>query len=314
MHPSTAEMPTSTPENAVQVKKSTNENRTLPVESHAKILAKQEQERKDLQRRIERIKSSIPRKDRVGRARAAEDAAEEEERLLEAQSAERLEHGIPHSALTIVAGSERTVSEGATNTASNAPPKTESKAARRRRKKAEQDAQAQRRVDEEKANMGPSPRFLEIAAIDTQLKPKNLRIHSVPADGHCLYSAVAHQMATRNIQSTLSASVEGLRAATADYLLANKDAYLPFIETIDGDEELFRKYCEELRNEAVWGGQVELKALAELLGTEIEVYAAGMPIVKMGTASGSAPVLHVSFHRQYFGLGEHYNSVVSIDR
>lgn len=308
-------MPSSTPKSTVHVAvgKNVNENSTPSADSHAKILVKQEQERKDLQKRIERIKSSIPRKDRIGRARAAEDAAEEEKRLLEAQSAERLEYGIPDSAPAVLAESEKVASTKATNIASEAPSKTESKAARRRRKKAEQEAQAQRRVDEEKANMGPSPKFLEIATIDAQLKPKNLRIHSVPADGHCLYSAVAHQMATRNIQSTLSASVEGLRAATADYLLANKDAYLPFIETIDGDEELFREYCEELRNEAVWGGQVELKAMAELLGTEIEVYAAGMPIVKMGNASDSAAVLRVSFHRQYFGLGEHYNSVVSVD-
>lgn len=286
------------------------ENISVSVQSKAEILARQKQQRKDLRKRIERIKASIPKKDRIGRARAAEAAAEDEKRLLDAHAAERSEYGIPDNVIDIAADVEKAASKSLVSNASEVLPKTESKAARRRRKKAEEEVKAQLRIDEEKAKMGPSPKFLEMAAIDAQLKPKNLRIHSVPADGHCLYSAVAHQISTRNIQSTLPANVEGLRGATADYLLAHKDAYLPFIETINGDEELFNKYCEELRNEAVWGGQVELKAMAELLRTEIEVYAADMPVVTMGTSSDLVPILRVSFHRQYFGLGEHYNSVV----
>lgn len=281
----------------------------LPKSSHAVILARQESERLDLRRRIEKIKSSIPKKDRIGRQRAKEDAAEEERRLLEAQAAERLECGIPGSALEACQGERVELVAGGEDVAVAAP-KGESKAARRRRKKAEQEAEARRRIEEEKAAMGPSSKFVEKAAIDAQLKPKGLRIHAIAADGHCLYSAIAHQMTTTNLETTVPPTVEGLRAATADYLLANISTYMPFVETVNCEEDLFRKYCEELRNEVVWGGQVELRAMAELLGTEIEVYAADMPIVRMGPTSDSAPALRVSFHRQYFGLGEHYNSVV----
>lgn len=284
----------------------------LPKVSHAQIVARQEQERKDLRKKLDRIRSSIPKKDRAGRARAAEDAAEEEKQLLEAQAVERLENGISEDAAADVAtpacnsGSAPNVTGGLQSGGG----RTESKAARRRRKKAEQEAESQRRVDAEKASMGPSPKFLETAAIEAQLKPQNMRIQPVAADGHCLYSAVAHQMEINELPSPVPASVEGLRNVTADFLMSHKDDYMPFLETVDGDDERFKMYCDELRNEAVWGGQVELRAMAECLGTEIEVYAADIPVVKMGQTADSTPVLRVSFHRHYLGLGEHYNSIV----
>eukprot|EP00177_Eucheuma_denticulatum_P005477 GFKZ01009953.1.p1 GENE.GFKZ01009953.1~~GFKZ01009953.1.p1 ORF type:complete len:308 (-),score=60.05 GFKZ01009953.1:991-1914(-) len=281
----------------------------LRTSSHAVILARQESERLALRRRIEKIKSSIPKKDRIRRQRAKEDAAEEERRLLDAQAAERLECGVPESALEARERNEVELGAAAGEVLV-AGQRGESKAARRRRRKAEQEAEAQRRVEEEKAAMGPSPKFVEKAAIDAQLNLKDLRIHAIAADGHCLYSAIAHQMTTTNLETTVPPTVDGLRAATADYLLANMSTFMPFVETVNCDEDLFRKYCEELRNEVVWGGQVELRAMAELLGTEIEVYAADMPIVRMGPTSASTPALRVSFHRQYLGLGEHYNSVV----
>jgi OTU domain-containing protein 6 len=54
------------------------------------------------------------------------------------------------------------------------------------------------------------------------------------------------------------------------------------------------------------------QALSELLRTGIVVHAADFPVVEMGTAASSAvaPPLRVSFHRHYYTLGAHYNSVV----
>lgn len=284
----------------------------LPRVPKSQILARQEQERKDFRKKIDRIRSSIPKKDRGGRARAAEDAAEEERRLLEAQARERLEVGIEEDVSVPGTGQVHYQEDsGGNDETLNTPVRrTESKAARRRRKKAEQEAESQRRIEAEKANMGPSPKYLETAAIEAQLKSKDMRIKPVSADGHCLYSAIAHQMEITDLSSSVSASVQDLRNVTADYLMSHKDDYMPFLETVNGDETLFKKYCDDLRNEAVWGGQVEVRAMAEILGTEIEVYAANMPVIKMGRPCESKPVLRVSFHRHYLGLGEHYNSIV----
>lgn len=286
----------------------------LPKLPAVMLLQRQAEERDELQKRLNKIKSSIPRKDRAGRSRAEEQAAEDEGRLLAQQAAEREENNVQLEDVTTFLSKSNTSGdlESANNNILRVnEPRKESKAARRRRKKAEQEAESQLRVETEKANMGPSPKFTESEEIDKQLRPMNLRIHPILADGHCLYSAVAHQMLSTQLQSEISATVEGLREATADYLISHKKEFMPFIETVNGDEGLFQKYCEELRSTAVWGGQVEVKIMAELLGTCIEIYAANMPVVRMGDMKGAGPVLRLSFHREYFGLGEHYNSIIS---
>ena len=65
------------------------------------------------------------------------------------------------------------------------------------------------------------------------------------------------------------------------------------------------------------GGQVEINALCSVLQRRIWIYGAdaSMPILKMGedcaqnTGVIDVPI-RVSFHRHYYTLGEHYNSVV----
>ncbi|KAK1862299.1 hypothetical protein I4F81_004873 [Pyropia yezoensis] len=64
--------------------------------------------------------------------------------------------------------------------------------------------------------------------------------------------------------------------------------------------------------EKVWGGQLELLAFARAMGVRVEVYAVGMPVVAMGDASAER-VARVSYHRKYYGLGEHYNQVIPVE-
>lgn len=283
----------------------------LPKESACKILARHAEERAELKKKSERIRSFIPKKDRASRARAAEEAAEEEKLLLQRQTAECDDNGITEEAIAKETSNLTLSSESQQPNANslNEPQEKESKAARRRRKKAEKEAEARQRIEEEKANMGPSPKFTEMQAIDEQLKPKGLRIHAIPADGHCLYSAVAHQMNLTECVSPVEASVQGLRTATAKYLLSHKAEFMPFIESLNEDDSKFRQYCDQLENEAVWGGHVELNALSQVLGSRIEIYAANMLMLQIGDES-SKIVLRLSFHRQYYSLGEHYNSIV----
>ncbi|KAI0566588.1 OTU-like cysteine protease [Gracilaria domingensis] len=282
---------------------------SLPSINPSRVKQRQAEEMAEFRKKSERLLSSIPKKHRVERARALEELSSEEEKLLARLAAELEELGI---ASTDDGGgaSNSSVFIEETHDSKNMEPRTESKAARRRRRKAEKDAEAQRRIAEEKANMGPTPKQLELKAIEAQLSSQNLRIHSIPADGHCLYSAIAHQLETTNFLSEIPASVEGLREATSNYLMEHKKEYAPFIDEVGGDEEKLARYCEQIRNEPVWGGQVELRAMAEHLGVAIEVYAADMPVITMGTNSDESTVFRVSFHQKYYGLGEHYNSVV----
>lgn len=67
---------------------------------------------------------------------------------------------------------------------------------------------------------------------------------------------------------------------------------------------------------AEWGGQLEIKALSECLQRPIFVYEANAPVVKMGEEfynphSPEQPI-RLTYHKHYYALGEHYNSVTQL--
>lgn len=282
------------------------------------VLTRHEEEKKALKKKHDRTRSGIPRKDRVGRQRFDEEAGEEKERLAQRQKIELAEFNISEEQLAIELGKLDLQQSSPQSTSSDGPaPAKESKAARRRRKKAEQEAESRRRIEKEKQEMGPSGKTLELRAINEQLGPKRLVIYPIAADGHCLYSAIIHQMklSEPSQQWPIELSVLSLRSATADFLERNKEEFMPFIESVQNDDQKFAEYCDELRNTAVWGGHVELQVISKVLSVVIEVYSAEAPLLTIGEASSNSSntVLRVSFHTQYLGLGEHYNSVVFKD-
>ena len=81
---------------------------------------------------------------------------------------------------------------------------------------------------------------------------------------------------------------------------------------------------EALEATAMWGGQLEVRALSCALGVPIDVYTADAPCLRMGCESAcdeghaaaaawaAARPIRISFHRKYFTLGEHYNAVVAV--
>lgn len=344
------------------------------------VLRRHADERAALKKRHDKTRSGIPKKDRIGRQRFLEDARHEEAKLTSAHNAELKDLGYNEaqistalSALTLsnnntddqsasrddsrngrptaVAGLQQPQPQqqnGTTTTVTIPSGRTESKAARRRRRKAEQEAASQQRIAQEKMAMGPSEKAVELNAINIQLAPKHMRIHPIAADGHCLYSAIAHQMTLAGMkllpavghnggataeeeveegeEEEVLPSVDALRAVTADFLLSHRDEYMPFIESVEGDESRYVEYCNDVRSTATWGGHIELQALSKVLHTVIEVYAADMPVLRIGddekggtdderrrrstSSSQSKQVLRVSFHRKFIHLGDHYNSVV----
>lgn len=69
----------------------------------------------------------------------------------------------------------------------------------------------------------------------------------------------------------------------------------------------FDQYCDDLANTAVWGGGLELRALALLLARPIKVYQAHGSMLEVG--EGSEEPLRISYHRHALALGAHYNSL-----
>lgn len=274
--------------------------------SNSAVLERHKSECDELAKSYEKKKSFIRRKDKAGRARLKEEQDADETQLQKRHASERAAAGITDEE------AKQTTEQPAPAAPDTNGGRKESRAARRRRLKAEEEAASDARVAEFRANADVSARETEMAAIQARLDGQSLRVHPIAPDGHCLYNAVAHQMALAGPDRfEVSAAVPALRAAAADYMLANADEFIMFVSSARGDPERFRVYCEDVRVKAVWAGQVEIRALAETLGATIEVYVPYMEELRMGNAeSGDVPVLRVSYHQKYYGLGEHYNSVV----
>ena len=67
------------------------------------------------------------------------------------------------------------------------------KARRKKEKQKQREIEMERELEEIAANAGPNMRIVEMEQIQSALSPLQFTIVEVPADGHCLYRAIAAQ-------------------------------------------------------------------------------------------------------------------------
>mmetsp|Transcript_10263 Transcript_10263/g.18010 ORF Transcript_10263/g.18010 Transcript_10263/m.18010 type:complete len:345 (+) Transcript_10263:35-1069(+) len=199
----------------------------------------------------------------------------------------------------------------------------------------------EKRIAEENASAGPSRRQMEMEALQTlYLHPRKLDVEEVEADGNCLYRAVGVQCRRLGLgEDSLRGVASGeegygkVRELCANVLLgSNRAEYEPFAECGEGHAEhasdggnhpaTYEEYVNNVRSTSVWGGQLELRALSEGLKCPIVVFSAEGPPLTMGAEYAPSDgedgegnwdknkALLLSFHRHYYALGEHYNSVI----
>ena len=177
-----------------------------------------------------------------------------------------------------------------------------SKAQKRRDKKAEKERDRLEDIERQEEENKHGLRHIESDKIKSILTSRDLKICEIPSNGDCLFAGIAHQLKN-------GLKVSDLRKMVAETLLSNKDDYQPFLSL---DDEGFKDYCEKMASTPKWGGQVEITALSKSLKTPIEVIQADGPLVEVGKDehADKSPII-LTYHRHYFGLGEHYNSVTS---
>ena len=187
------------------------------------------------------------------------------------------------------------------------------KAQRRRQNKEKKELEQDKERAQMKESGGPSSRELEIQRINDKLSHHGLEIKPVASDGHCMYRAIADQLAKNASGSHESVTTSSsphllLRAMCVEMLRQRRAEFEPFMTL---GEESFESYCNKVGKTAEWGGQLELRALAQALQETIVVVSATADDVVMGeefSAAGRDRALTISFHQHYFSLGEHYNS------
>lgn len=188
-----------------------------------------------------------------------------------------------------------------------------SKAQRRRDKKSQQEKEREEQIKlQDKENL-QGPRNMEIVTITNRLKQKNLQIMPIPSDGDCLYKAISHQM---ELTRQTSMDINKLRENVSDYIKEHKEDFIPFMSNPNTSDMLtdieFDDYCNKIRDTKVWGGQLEIKALSNLLKCPISVIqATGPDSIEQGTEFEGPPLL-ITYHRHMYSLGEHYNSTCPV--
>jgi hypothetical protein len=140
----------------------------------------------------------------------------------------------------------------------------------------------------------------EFQKLDHFLKTRDLKIHTVDADGSCLFSSFAIHIP--------GATGESVREEAVRFMLEHPHDFAPFIDT-EAYPEGFVDYCARMRLRTTWGGQLEIQALSQVFKVNVYVFqTGGKSTIKMVNFDNGSKCVTLSYHE-----GEHYNAVVMLD-
>ncbi|KAH9515524.1 OTU domain-containing protein 6B [Bulinus truncatus] len=279
------------------------------IENEDDLISKHRKERKEFQAQIQKMKNSVPKGDKKKKKEVIEKIAIMEAELDAKHEEELAKFKADYSDLKdSVDRDPPDDTENNTNSAAVPNAEKKSKAQKRREKKQVKGKEREERIKEQEEENKLGPRQQEMVKIKAILKERGLTLYEIPADGNCLYNAISHQLSSSNVQSTN----EELRHKTSEYMRSHRDDFLPYLTNPDtGDmltEEEYETYCNKTANSPMWGGQLEIRALSEVLRVPVEVIQADMKPLVIGESMEGNP-LSVVYHRHVYRLGEHYNSV-----
>lgn len=275
------------------------------------LSARHKKERKELQAKIQALKKTAGKGDKKKKKEVLEEIARLEsdldkkhaDELAQAENTEKTttneenlnnEHDDNQNDVDSDAGQDKNVRV--------------SRAQKRREKKAIEEKQRQAEILAQDEINKTGPRVIELNTIKKILAKRDLLLHPIASDGNCLYNAIRNQL---KITERFVDDVQTLRNKTADYILQNKDSLIFYMTNPDSGDCLndaeFEKYCSDLRNTAAWGGQIEISALSQILQVPVEVIQATGPSTIQGDEKFKGPNLVITYHRNMYSLGEHYN-------
>lgn len=260
-------------------------------------------ERKELQARVQALKKGDKK-----RKREVLDDIVKLELALDQRHSEELEQ-LRASTKSI----ENVIQQVDQLSINNVPAERVSKAQKRRNKKAEAEREKEIAIIAQEELNKTGPRMVEIQTLKAILNSRQLQLHPIASDGDCLYNAVRHQLMVTGQPLYDTAT---LRCKTAEYISSNKDSLIFYMTNPSNGDILndieFERYCTAIRSTSAWGGQIEIKALSQVLKAPIEVLQASGPPTIQNEDNFSGPTLIITYHRFMYSLGEHYNSTQPI--
>lgn len=127
-----------------------------------------------------------------------------------------------------------------------------------------------------------------------------------------MYAAFSDQQEQKR---GIEESAKDLRVKAARWMKEHPKDFIHFCTNEEtGDvmtEEEFVDYCEKMEHSDEWGGHCEIVALSQALKCDVVVFYADAPelCVYYDEKEKQQDPFRVTYHKFFYGLGEHYNSV-----
>ncbi|CAH2351160.1 OTU domain-containing protein 2 [[Candida] railenensis] len=201
---------------------------------------------------------------------------------------------------------------------------------RQKERLAKRQAEIDRLTEEARleALIVPDYKKLESEAMAAAIEEKGLTLHEIQPDGNCLFSSFLDQLNNIDIEGDennadeitkiigTGLSINDLRRLAAEYMLKNKDTFVPFMYNEQTDElEDIEEYCHQLTTTSMWGSDKEILAFSEIFKRNVDVLSYDVKgnkvtsLVIGNDSFASHPPLNIAYYKHCYGLGEHYNSL-----
>lgn len=161
--------------------------------------------------------------------------------------------------------------------------------ARRRAMPPKHNAKAQQKQDDRKikellrgANQKRSGHWRDTwVPFCEHMRTLGLKIRDVKPDGNCMFRSFSDQMDGHEEKH------EYYRHGAVDFMAANSDDFAPFVECD------FALYCRKMRQDAAWGGNLELQALSMAYRTNISIHQLDAPRFEIRNAFDGDQAVYV---------------------
>ncbi|KAG5440613.1 hypothetical protein PCK2_000323, partial [Pneumocystis canis] len=112
-------------------------------------------------------------------------------------------------------------------------------------------------------------RKLEQDSISAIIEKMSFKEKDISPDGHCLYKAFSDQLAVRH---GIYVNYLELRSIAASYIREHACDFIPFLFNDEtGEIRDVESYCWDIEHTAMWGGEVEIIALARAYKVNVEL-------------------------------------------
>lgn len=269
-------------------------------ESKGQMKKRHLKEQKDLKLKISQMQHKVPKSDKAKRDELAKEIKAMTEALEARQKQELQDFDAREAGEEQAKVSEAAALEAQQKEAFNAQKQV--KMQQKMERQTELEKAERERMERLIAEAGPSDQAIEREKIEKKLRQKGLALLDVPADGDCLFHALADQLKRVGTEKT-----DGeIRSEVVEYIREHKDEYVGFMDNDKGAKGV-EAYCEKMSKKGCWGGDIEINAAANVYKCSITVFSADANDIVIGSGGKK---LTIAYLKHDLCTGEHYNSVI----